>query len=135
VEKVSVLRFLPHSDPAPLGWVDERLVRQLQQLGVQGVVEHPSQLLGAPSHRGAQIGSPHVSDEQRVAAEHCMRVPCVGFQVVDEDRDRLRRVTWRLEHLEADAAESHGLSVGERRELVLGVGARAEVDAGILAVL
>ena len=40
----------------------------------------------------------------------------------------------RLEDLEPDLSERHRLAVGERREVVLGLGTGAEIDPGALAV-
>ena len=57
-----------------------------------------------------------------------MRALGVGVEVVDEDRDRLRRVAGRLERLESHLSELDRVAVGERRELVLGLGPRAQID-------
>ena len=69
--------------------IDEGLVGQTHELGMQRVVEHPRQLIGAPTHRGAKIGPPDVADEERVAGQDRVRSLHVAVGVMDEDRDRL----------------------------------------------
>ena len=54
--------------------------------------------------------------------------------VVDQDRDRLRRVARRLEHLERERPELDRVAVAHRRERVVGLGAGSEVDRGAGAV-
>ena len=58
----------------------------------------------------------------------------VDGEVVDQDRDRLRRVAGRLERDEPYLPEVDRVAVGERRERVLGLGARAKVDPRAHAV-
>ena len=104
---------------------------------MQRVVQHARELLGAPAERAAQIGTAHVADEQRVTGEDRVRLVAPLVSVIDQDRDRLRRVPGRLEHGHPHRAELHRVTVGHRRERILGLGPRAEVDdgAGALAQL
>ena len=88
-----------------VGGVDERLVGQREELLVQRVVQQPAELLRAPAERRAEVGSPDVADEQRVARQHGVRRRRVALRVVDEDRDRLRGMPRCLPHLETHPPE------------------------------
>jgi hypothetical protein len=114
--------------------VDKRRVRQPQQPAVQRVVEHAGQLRSAPAERGAQIRAADVADEQRVAGEHGMWLVAVTIGVVDDDRDRLRRVTGGFQHLEAHRAERKRVPIAHRHEVVFGAGASAHADHGADAI-
>ncbi len=60
--------------------VDLHLVRELQELAVQTVVEHPGHHLGRVAARAREVGPPHVADEERVAGQDLLRLgrrpPC-----------------------------------------------------------
>ena len=100
---------------------------------MQRVVEHPPELLRAPTERAPQVGAADVTDEQRVAAQH--RVGVDGLLGVrHEDRDRLGRVPGRLQHGQAHRPELHRIAVGHRRERVLGPRPSAEMDRRALAL-
>src|SRR6202050_2638108 len=51
-------------------WIYKRRIRQRQQLRLQRVVKAPAQLHRTPAQRSAEIGPPHVADEERVAGQH-----------------------------------------------------------------
>jgi hypothetical protein len=63
-----------------------------------------------------------------------MRTLRIGVQVVNEDRDRLRRVTRSLEHLKPHPSKRYPLPVRQGRERILGVRTTAQVDPGALPV-
>ena len=71
-------RFLADRFPAEraraVRRIDQALVRQRQQLGVQRIEEHAAEFGGRPAQRRAQIGAPYVADEQSVAGEHGVRL-------------------------------------------------------------
>ena len=117
--------------------IDERVVRQPRELVVQRVVEEARELLGAPPQCAAQVGTAHVADEQRVAGQDRVRRVRRVRRVVDQDRDRLGRVPRRLEHGQAHRTERHRVTVGHRRERILGRGPGPQVDrrGGALAQL
>jgi hypothetical protein len=111
--------------------IQKRLVRQLQELLVQRLVEHGGQLLGAPALSRAQVGAADVADEQRVPAEHRVGPLRIGCQVVDQQRDGLRRVARSPEHLQAHRGpqvDARTVAVGD--ELVVGIRASPQVDGG-----
>ena len=97
-------QVLPAERPGAMRGVDERFVRKWRELPVHRVVEHAAELLRAPAQRRAKIGAPDVADEQRVAGQHRPRIGLLPW-IVNEDRDRLRRVARGLQHLEAPCAE------------------------------
>ncbi len=85
--------------------IHQALVRQRQQLRVQRIEEHAAEFGGGPAQRRAQIGTPHVADEQSVAGEHGVRLRIAGVQIVNDDGDRLRSVARRFQRLQAHASE------------------------------
>ena len=95
---------------------------------MQRVVEQRAELLGVQPSDARRSGRPTSPMKSVSPVSTRVRVLGVGREVVDEDRDRLRRVAGRLERLEPDRAELDRVAVGERRELVLGLRPRAEVD-------
>ena len=129
-----MLRFLPHSEPGAVRGIHERVVGQAGELGVQRVVEHARQLLGAPAERAAQVGAADVADEQRVAGEHRVGVggPRSGsYTRIEIDSGECPGVSSTSSRT---APSCDGIAVGHRRERVLGLGPRAKVDRRALAL-
>ena len=95
---------------------------------MHGVVEECSELIRAPAEGGTKVGAADVADEQRVARQHRVGVGLVGG-VVDDERDRLRRVTRSLERLECHArAQLQHVTIRQGLERKLRLSARAEAD-------
>ncbi len=118
VDDAAVDRFLPHAEPGPVRRVHERVVGQGQQLVVQRVEQVPSQALRTSAHRGEQIGSPDVADEQRVAGEHGVGL---GAGVLGhDDRDGLGGVPRCVPDLQGDLAEGEHLAMRERFDREVG---------------
>ena len=102
-----------------MGRVDERLVGQRQELLVQRVIQHAAELLRAPPQRGAQIGAANVADEQGVARQHRVGNLLAVLGIEHEDRDRLRRVSRRLEPHKPYRAHLHRRRERHQAHLVL----------------
>ena len=91
--------------------IDEAVVGQRQELGLQRVVEQAAERRGRPAEGAAQVGPPDVADEQRVAGQHGVRVRVAAVAIEHQQRDRFRRVARRLERLEPHAAEIDRVAV------------------------
>lgn len=63
-----------------------------------------------------------------------MRVPRVGIQVIDKNRDRFWGMAWCVQDLEADPAERNFGSIAEWLELILGYGPGAKIDASAFPI-
>ena len=115
--------------------IDEHLIWQWQQPGVQGAVELAGHVLGSPPDRPQQVRPPHVAEEQGVAGQDCRRRRAVrSFE--DGQRDRLRRVSGGGDDLHRGPArrvtEVQPFAVGEAayREVDRRVGRHRHVGAG-----
>ena len=128
MDTVSLLSAFPQSEPAPCAGYTRLCVRQRQQLGVQRIEEHAAKFGGRPAQRRAQIGPPHVADEQSVSGEHGMRLRVAGVQVVNDDGDRLRRVARRFQHLQAHAPEFENVAIVKRSKRVPRFRRGAQID-------
>ena len=117
-----------------VGRVDEGVVREREQLLVQRVVEQPGEIGGLPTERGGEVGAADIADEQRVAGQHGMRRRRAIGLVVDDDGDRLGRVTRRLQGLQAHLSEPDRVAVAQRHEVVLGRRSLSQVHAGADAI-
>jgi len=111
-----------------------RSARKRQDRPVTPEVAGSSPVAPVQPTEARKSGRANIADEERATAQQRMRMPLVLRQVVDKDRDRLGRVTARLEHLEPDLPQLDRLVIGERRELVLGRRAGAQVDPGTRAL-
>lgn len=78
----------------------------------------------------ADVGSPDVSDEQRVTGENHPRLFRSGT-IRHEQRDALRSMTRCVQRLDDDVAERHAGAIVERRERIVDVRASVEVDRRI----
>ena len=114
--------------------VDERLVGQHHQLLAQRVVQGCTQLVGGDAHRGEQVGTPDVADEERVAGEHGCGLGTLALrragQVAHHDRDRLGCVARRRQELQLDIAHGDALAVVHQPGGEPGSGGVAEDDLG-----
>ena len=92
---------------------------------------------GAQPIGRSQIGSSHVSNEQRIAGEHRVRMGSVFLQVEHQNRDGFDRVARCFENLELDAAERQDLAVRHRREGIFRacLGAKVNGRASAMAQL
>ncbi len=104
--------------PGAVRRVDQRGVRQLQQLAVQGVEQHCAKLGRRPAKRGPEIGTADVADKQRVSGQHGHRGGPRRV-VVHQERDRFDRMPRRFHSFDADAAEGDDAVVADRREGIL----------------
>jgi len=85
---------------------------------MQGIEEHAAKLAGRPPKRRAQIGSPHVADEQSIPGKYGVRLAIAGVQIVDHDGDRFRSVARSFEYFQPDASEFQNVAITNRRELI-----------------
>ena len=95
---------------------------------------YPAELLRAPPQRRAQIGPADVADEEGVARQHRVGNLLAVLGIEHEDRDRLRRVSGRLEPHQPYCAHLHLRAVADGLELVLRARTRAQVDGRVLAI-
>ena len=95
----------------PVGRIHERGIGELHELVRDAVVEHVGEFVGRHADARQEIGPAHVADEERVAGEHGERLGAALGQVVDEDRDALRRVAGRLHDLELHVAKLDRVAV------------------------
>ena len=81
------------------------------------------------TERRQQIGATDVSDEQRVASEHGVRL--TGLLLIDHDADRLGCVAGCFEHFEPDITEVNASAVAKLFDGEVGqtLGRRAISDA------
>ena len=79
------------------------------------------QVACAVSRGNGEVGPCRVTDEQRVAREH-------DLLVLHDEGAVLRPVTRRVHHADAHRSDLQDVSVGERRERVLGLGERVDRD-------
>ena len=93
--------------------VDEAPIGQRQQLRAQRVVEQAAEIGRRPPERHAQIRTPDIADEQRVAGQHGMRLRLAPIQIVDDDGDRFGGVTGCLEGRQLHAAEFDDVAVAQ----------------------
>ena len=137
VDTVSLLKRLAAQRPGAVRRVDGGGVGKRQQLVAQRVVQQAAEVVRRPPERHAQIGTADVADEQRVAGQDGLRLGGAAIGIVDDQRDRLGRVTRRLERLQPHPAEIDDVAVVERRERVLRLRGRAQIDrrAGAIAQL
>ena len=77
--------------------------------------------LGAFGGADREIGPRHVADEQRIAGQQQL--------AVDEQRAVLGSVSRGVDDADGDSTDRDLLTVGERVELVLGLGQRMDRDA------
>ena len=110
---------LPAQRACAMRRIHETRVRQLEQLGVQRVVERLPRSVGRPSERRAQIGAADIADKQRVAGENRMRNRVAHRTIEDEDRDRLGRVSGRLEGGQSHPSKLDAVAVAEWFERIL----------------
>ena len=113
VDTVSLRNRLAAQRAGAVRGIDQRGVRQREELAAQRVVEQIAQLRRRPAERGAQIRTADVADEQRVAGEHRVRNVGAHVEVVDEDRHRLGRMPGRVQRHQPDAAHLDRVAVGE----------------------
>jgi len=117
-----------------------RRIGKLQQLVVQRVVEHPSQLGCGPSERRAEIRPSHVSDKQRVASEYGDGIGDrrswirARASVVYDERNRLDCVARRLQNFDANGSKIDHRAVAHRFEPVFGNGFSSQTDGRANAV-
>src|SRR4029453_1731606 len=117
--------------------IDQGLVRQRQQLVAQRSIEMTAEIVSRPAQRRAQIGPTDVADEQGVAREDRLRLRRVAIEIEHQDRDRLDGVAGRLEHRQPNPSELEAVAIGHRRERILRLRLRPEMDlrAGSIAQL
>ena len=103
--------------------IDLQVVRQIQELLVQTVIEPRGILAGSTR----KIGTPDSADEQCIPRQ---REPRVGttFEVGDQQADTLRRVTRRVKHFHVGVAKFDLVAVMKSGERIRHVGSL--MDAG-----
>ena len=114
--------------PGAVSGVHGGAVGKRQQLVAERVVQQASEVVGRPSERHAQIGTTDVADEQRVAGQDGLRLGGAAIEIVDDQRNRLGRVSRRLERLQPHSTEIDDVAVVERDERVLRSCGRAQID-------
>ena len=112
----------------PVSRIDERGVGQLHELVRDAVVEHVGELVGRHADARQEVRPAHVADEERVAGEHGQRLGAALRQVVDENRNALRRVARCLDDLELHVAKLDHVAVLHLHALKLRLGSAAEMD-------
>src|SRR5579872_472071 len=112
-----------------MGGEDPRLVRQAQELLVEGLVEETTERLRVQpgGARCEQVRSTDIADEERVAGQYPVRRGVVR-PLVDDHTDRLGGVAWRGPDLEPDITELESLAVAERLDREVDVRRLAERD-------
>ena len=114
--------------PGAVSGIHGGAVGKRQQLVAERVVQHASEVVGRPPERHAQIGTTDVTDKQRVAGQDGLRLGGAAIEVVDDQRNRLGRVPRCLERLQPHSAEIDDVAVVERRERILRLRGRTQID-------
>ena len=117
--------------------IHQARIGQRKQFVVQRIEKHSSELGGRPAQRRAQVGAPHVADEQRVAGEHRVRLGVARVQIENHDRNGFGRVARRFQHFQAHATEFEKVAVVVRGKCIPGLGRGAHMNfrAGAIAQL
>ena len=93
-----------------------------------------AEFLRRPAQRRAQIGPPHIADEQRVPGQHRVRFVRVLRQIEHQNRDRFDRVSRSLQYLQTQSRKFERIAIFHGNERVLRPGLCSQPDLGAAAV-
>ena len=114
--------------------VDQSFIRQRQQFRVQGIVKQVSEFNRRVTQRSSQIGPAHITNKQRVASQDSMRFVLVAFQVVDEQGNRLGRVSGSFKNPQTDVTKFQIGPIGKGHKRILRFCARVQADLGAYTI-